>query len=171
MIHIESRFDEIYRKYYPVLLRFVASRHLPQVSAEDVAHETLALLWQKRDECSFEDDAPLMTWLLRTAKLIAVSHARKRQEEESLSDHENTASDGDPVQQHMENVQLEQYVHQIEQELSERDKRLFNLIFVERRSYNECAAELNVKAGTLRSSISRLRERLRPYINKLINDE
>ena len=171
MINIESRFDEIYREYYPVLLRYITARRLPNINPEDIAHEALTLLWEKRAECEFESDEQLAAWILRTGKFTAMSHLKKMKDEESLSDHENTVSDSDNIEQHLEDVKLRKYLEKIQQELSERDRLIFKMIFIERRSYSECAEELKMKEVTLRSCISRLRDRLRPYMDKLFDEE
>lgn len=77
VINIESRFDEIYREYYPVLLRYITSRRLPNIDAEEIAHEALTLLWEKRAECEFESDEQLAAWILRTGKFTAMSRFKK----------------------------------------------------------------------------------------------
>ncbi len=171
MINIESRFDEIYREYYPVLLRYITAKRLPNINAEDVAHEVLALLWEKRGECNFESDAQLAAWIIRAGKFRVLSHLKKVTDEESLTEHENTVSDSDHIEQHLENVRLRQYIIKIEQELSERDRLIFRMIFIEHRDYDDCAAELKIKQVSLRSCISRLRDRLRPYMDKLFDEE
>lgn len=169
MINIEIQFNKLYHEYYPVLLRYIASKSLPQIDIEDVANETLTRLWEKRDECTFENDAQIAAWLIRTSRFIILEYSRKRQGNESLTDHENTLSDTDVIDKRIEDVQLEQYLSKIEQDLSEHDRLIFKMIFIERLPYNECAEKLKIKEVSLRSSISRLRDKLRPYIDKMID--
>ena len=171
MINIEGQFEKIYHEYYPVLLRFVGSKFLQYINTEEVVHEALTRLWEKRNECNFDNDAQLAAWLIRTAKYIILECSRRRQDTESLTDHENTVSDIDHIEQHIEDVRFKQYLNDMEQTLSEHDRLIFKMVFIEHRPYPECAAELKIKEVSLRSSISRLRDRLRPYIDRILEEE
>ncbi len=169
MINIKEQYDKIYREYYPVLLRYVGAKRLQQISTEEVAHEALTRLWEKRNECNFDNTTQLAAWLIRAARFITMEQLRGQKTTECFADHENTVSDTDHINQRIEDVRLKEYMTEIEQSLSEHDRLIFRMIFIEQRPYPECAAELKIKEVSLRSSISRLRDRLRPYINKILD--
>ncbi len=171
MINIGVDYDNIYRRYYRVLLLNVASKRNTAIDAEAVAQEALLRLWAKRDECRFENDEQLGAWLMRAARFIVLEHLRAHQSAESLDDHENTADSSDPIEQHIEDIRTRQHLHKIEQELSEHDWLIFKMVFIECRPHAECAAELKIKEVSLRSSLSRLRKRLRPYFDGMFDEE
>lgn len=171
MINIDSDYNKIYHEYYPVLLRYVGSKRIQHINTEEVAHEVLTRLWVKRKKCNFENDTQLVAWLIRAARFVILEHMRAEKDTESLTDHENVASDTDYIEQHFESARLKEYIREIEQSLSEHDRLVFRMIFIERRPYPECAAELKIKEVSLRASISRLRHRLRPYIDKILEEK
>lgn len=171
MINIEIEYENIYRKYCPAVLHFAVSKGVPQSLAEDIANETLLRLWDKRDECCFEDASLLLTWLFRTADFVIMENARSSPQNENLDDYTNTVGDKDDVGEHIENIQYRQYIDEIEQDLSAHDQVVFRAIFVERKPYSQSAEELKIKEVSLRSSISRLRKKLRPYIDKMFQEK
>ena len=171
MINIEGQFEKIYHEYYPVLLRFVGSKRLKQINTEEIAQEALARLWEKRDECNFDNDAQLAAWLIRTSRFVILEYTRIGKDTECLTDHENTVSDTNHIEQRIEDIRLKQYLHEIEQDLSEYEQLIFKMVFIEHRPYRECAAELKIKDVSLRSSISRLRKKLKPYVDRILEEE
>ena len=171
MINIETEYDNIYDKYCPAVLHYAISRGVTASLAEDIANETLLRLWDKRDKCFFEDSSLLLTWLFRTADFVIMENARSSPPTEDLDDYTNIISDKDDIEERIENIQYLQYMDEIKRDLSVHDQVVFRLIFVEQKTYPQSAEELKVKEVSLRSSLSRLRKRLRPHMDELFKEK
>ena len=168
MLHIEALFDDIYARYYLAIVRYAISKRQSKENAEEIANETFTRLWHRRAECEFESESTLIIWLYRTAGLILQEERRRSSEDVDLAACENYLSDTDVIGAQDEKLQYEHYIKEIEKELSEEERRLFHLIFIEKKPYAACAKELGLNPVTLRSCIFRLRKKLRPYIGKII---
>ncbi len=174
MINIEQQFDDIYSRYYHVILAFARSKGLVLHVAEEVADEVFTRLWTRRDECKFNnpnDDVNenmLRSWLYRAAEYVMFEAKRTIKDTENLEECINEVTDNDNINECIEDIGYDEYLAQIEKELPERQREIFHIMFVEKLNYEDAKKRLNLKDSSLRSAISRMRERLRPYIDKLI---
>jgi len=72
------RFDAIYRKVHPEVLRFIARRLIPPdfTRAEEIAHDTFTQLWQRKDNLP-KDLGETRAWLFTVARNFLIkSNAR-----------------------------------------------------------------------------------------------
>ena len=168
MINIEVSFDDIYARYYLAIVRYTIARGFPKETAEEIAHETFERLWRKRTECDFENEAALRVWLYKVAGLVVQEQRRTNTEDVDLSACENYLSDTDEIGARDEQLQYEQYIAEIEKELSETERMLFRQILIEKKPYAACAGELRMNPVAMRVAISRLRKKLRPFITEML---
>lgn len=174
MINIERQYDDIYVEYYHAVLIFARSKGLSPHIAEEVVTETFTRLWAKRKGCKFDDPDDrvnkrmLKTWLYRAAENVILEFQRKIPDADSLEALADTITAEDQVEKCIEDIRYEEYLVEIEKELTEEQRAVFRAVFVEQLSYKEAQTKLKITGTALRSTISRLRKRLRPYINDLI---
>lgn len=71
--HDEAWFDELFRAHAGAVRRYFLRR--APVDAEDLAAETLALAWRRRDDVP---DGAELPWLYRSAGYLLANHRRKR---------------------------------------------------------------------------------------------
>lgn len=177
MINIEKQYDDIYSKYYRVILNFAMAKGVTLHIAEDITGETLARLWEKRNECKFDNADPevseraLRAWLYKTAMNVLYEHWRNTPDDSSLDDLNGSVADIDNIQNCVEDIRYQEYIETIERQLTHQQKIIFRMIFIQHLSYDETEIKLNIKGTTLRSTISRLRKMLRPYIDNLIDHD
>jgi len=174
MINIEQQYDDIYTKYYRVIYVFSMAKGATPYAAEEIANETFMRLWEKRHECKFNEpdnrlnERLLKAWLYRVAENVIYEFHRKNPDDNGLEELANTIAAEDQVEECIENIGYEEYIAEIEKELNEEQRIIFRMIFVEQLSYDEVQKKLKIKGTTLRSTVSRLRKLLRPYIADLI---
>jgi len=174
MIHIEQQYNDIYTKYYRVIHVFAIAKGATPHAAEEIANETFTRLWEKRNECKFNDpddrlnERLLKAWLYRVAENVIYEFQRKIHDDYSFEELENTISTEDRIEECIEDIGYKEYIAEIEKELTEEQRAVFRDIFIEQLSYKEAQIKLKIKETTLRSTVSRLRKLLRPYIDDLI---
>jgi RNA polymerase sigma-70 factor (ECF subfamily) len=141
--------------------------------AEDVTQEAYLRLWRASSELKLEGSLKL--YILRTAHNLALDIIRKnsrRAEVDTVildSDGEfeldiaDDSPDSRPDASYLRKVEKETVQQSIE-ELPEAARKIIVLRDIEGLSYTEIAAMLGIAEGTLKSKLSRARERLRKII-------
>ena len=82
MINIEQQYDDIYTEYYRVIHVFAMAKGAAPHIAEEIASETFTRLWEKRNECEFNDpddrvnENLLRRWLYRVAENVLYEYWR-----------------------------------------------------------------------------------------------
>ena len=71
-----AAYDNLYRKYYHILLSYLTSRNGHQVSPEDLVQEAFARIWQNKEK--FQGNSTFKTYLFGFAKRILLE-VQKRQ--------------------------------------------------------------------------------------------
>ena len=147
--------DEIYKKYYPELLRWCLGACRDKELAEDLVQETFLKALQNAD--IFEDLGPCQrrAWLYRSVKnLLCDRYRRAVLESEFLQQNPDTEEYMDPGIQRMENEMVLQI-------LSPEDRMLFTLRYIEGYNASEISDMLAIPAGTIRAKLSRCRKILK----------
>ena len=150
--------DEAYQKYYPELLRYAAAACKNQAEAEDVAQEVFLKALQNADV--FEDLGPSQkrAWLYRSLKNLMCDRYRKAQLESAyLEVLEADAAYFDPGIQRTENELLLS-------RLSDEDRALFQLRYLEGYNASELAEMFDMPTGTVRARLSRARKLLKDML-------
>lgn len=177
MINIEQQYDDIYTEYYRVIHVFAIAKGVDLHAAEEISSETFTRLWEKRNECQFHatddrvNERLLKAWLYRVAENVIHEFRRKIHDDSNLEELANTIAAEDQVEKCIEDISCEEYLAEIEQELTEEQQAVFRAMFIEQLSYKEAQVKLKIKGTTLRSTVSRLRKLLRPYIDDLIEKD
>src|SRR5277367_114033 len=71
----QRAFDELYRRYYPRLIGFLAKRIPPSHSADEIIDDTLLVVWQHANE--FHYGSEVSTWIFGIAYRVALRSLRK----------------------------------------------------------------------------------------------
>jgi RNA polymerase sigma-70 factor (ECF subfamily) len=71
----QRAFDELYRRYYRRLKRFLAKRFPPSQSADEIINDTLFIVWQHANE--FHYSSQVSTWIFGIAYRVALKSLRK----------------------------------------------------------------------------------------------
>jgi RNA polymerase sigma-70 factor (ECF subfamily) len=170
VIDIETQFDDIYTRYYLAIVRYAISKQYSTEKAEEISQETFERLWRRRTELDFETESALYVWLYKTATLVMMETNKKETEQSDINLCEQYISEENDMGNREERIQYEHYVTAIEKELSDGEKQIFHMVFIDKKEYSYCASKLKMNPSTMRSNISRLRKKLRPYIDKMIKN-
>lgn len=131
--------------------------------AQDVAQDVFITTWRRRREIHFVDDS-MLPWLLVTAKLTAQNAQRKihrlRSRSTELTEVE-FSSDVDDVAATVDSAAVATAIATAVDQLSPKDRELFELCVEGDHSYAEAAEILGVSHGAVRNRLSRVRTRLR----------
>ncbi len=137
--------------------------------AADCAQETMLRAY--RAFSSFRQEAAFSTWILRIAMNVCTDALRRRREVLSLDALRESAGFDPPDGQKSAYLQLEEkermrLLHQALGELPQEARQLIVLRDFQNLSYDEIAAVTQLPLGTVKSRISRAREKLCDLLKK-----
>ena len=117
---------------------------------------------------NFRPDASLYTWIYRIAVTTCLDYIRKSRREAFRSEPlaEDLPSDEPFTEQLYESGEILDSIQQALQKLPEKLRAAIVLREIEALSYEEIAEVLHTSTGTVKSRISRARERLRHLLKK-----
>lgn len=169
----ESAFEALVKAYekpvYNLCLRMCGDRD----EALDLSQDTFIKAWHAI--ALFQGDSKFQTWLLRIASNTCIDHLRRKKRRKTVSltelDDENQ-----PLERQIadystdpallaEKAQDHEAVRAAMDRLPEQDRLILSLRAVEDMSYQEIGTALELPAGTVKSRISRAREKIRRQLD------
>jgi RNA polymerase sigma-70 factor (ECF subfamily) len=161
-------FRRLFQRYYPRVHAFIFRRLGDSAAAEDTTVETFAELW--RTAKRFRGESRPSTWIYGVAhfKALAARRAAMRNKRskvisvdfETLS---RAPADGD-LHQELEAREEIRRVRKAIQSLPQRYRQVIELAFFENLPYAEIARRLGMAEGTVKTQVSRARDRLRKQL-------
>jgi RNA polymerase sigma-70 factor (ECF subfamily) len=164
-------FRRLFQRYYTRIYSFVLRRLGESTSAEDTTVETFAELW--RTAKRFRGESRPSTWIYGIAhfKALATRRAslRKKRSKVISVDFETLSRAPAETDLHQETEAREEVrrVRQAIQSLPQRYRQVIELAFFENLPYEEIARRLGMAEGTVKTQVSRARERLRRQLATL----
>lgn len=152
-----------FHKYYEPLclhgLRYLRDRHQVEDLVQDLFHD----LWKKRESLNIKSS--LVGYLKTSVRNRIINHVKSKRvsfgEEDEMKDLSlNEASS----QENLENVELEQYMHQAIESLPEKCRMIFAMSRFEELSYREIAEKLEISPKTVENQISKALKVLREHL-------
>lgn len=124
---------------------------------DDIRQEVRIRLFRNLSEGSFDGRSSLKTYAHRIARNVGVDFSRlaQRRMEDRLEDTAVSETAADPSPWIARDL-----LTQIVSGLAEEDRRILRLVFEEHCSYAEVAARLGIAEGTVKSRMSRCRDRM-----------
>lgn len=150
----EQLVGETQNKIYAVCLNMLKNTH----DAQDAAQETFIKAY--RSLTSFKGESKVETWLTKIAVNTCLDILRKRREMYDL-DEAADAADVNTPESKAEKNETRQMVRSAINTLPPEMRSIVVLKDIEGYSYEEIADMLNLNIGTVRSRLSRAREKLR----------
>lgn len=140
----------------PALLRFALSLTRDRVRADDLVQETLMRGWRSRH--TYEAGTNLGAWLIMILRNTFYTHHRKRvYEVEDPDDRYAATLSIAPAQEDGLNLQD---MHAALAQLSAEHRETLVLVVLNELSYEEAATVMGCPIGTIKSRVSRARDRL-----------
>ena len=167
-------FDAVVRDHQPAVFRFLLSSLREREAAENLTQECFLRAYQARR--SFRGDASVRTWLMRIAVNLANDHrksARLRFWRRAAQTSLDVAFTGDwladrrssPEAGAMAREQVKA-VWQVVAALSERQRTVFLLRFVEEMEIREIAATVGLQEGTVKAHLFRAVDAVRKKLTE-----
>ncbi len=158
-------FEALVRRHGPMVLAVCRGVLRDAHETDDVFQATFLVL--ARRAATIRDRDRLAVWLARTARRIAVRSrgeaARREAVERRRGDNDGVA----PVATALVAAESRALVRAEVERLPEDDRRLMRLTYWQGKTYEEAAALLSWPIGTVRSRLSRARQRLRSNLARL----
>lgn len=156
----ESLMSAYERKIYGLCLRMMGNRQ----DGEDAAQEAMVRIWQKLPQ--YRGEAAFSTWVYRVTASACTDAIRKRSLRaqpslEAMREEGFEPQDGAPTpQQAVENSERREAMQRAIAGVPEQMRSVFLLRDVHGLSVEETARALNVSSGTVKSRLSRAREKI-----------
>ena len=137
--------------------------------AEDLTQDTLLRVWSKRND--LQQIGSLEAYCLAVCRNLALDRMAKRENGNlSLETEQTDALDtARTPQEQLEHDEKLQRIHQLFNELPEKQRTALQLRDIEGLSYQEAAAAMEVTEETFKVTLHRARKALRNHYEKLDN--
>jgi len=158
-------FRKIFQRYYPRIYAFVLRRLGDSASAEDTTVETFAELW--RTAKRFRGESRPSTWIYGIAhfKSLAARRAAGRNKRSKVISVDFETLSRAPAEEDLgQQIEAREEVRRVRlaiQALPQRYRQVIELAFFENVPYGEIARRLGMAEGTVKTQVSRARNRLR----------
>lgn len=162
-------FEELFKRYYEPVYRFVYSRVLDKNTTEDIVSETFSVLLSVLS--SFHKDANMRSFIIGIAlnKIRDTWKSKATKFETTLQ--ENLAFIEEGEEDDFNEEALLQKVSLILEKLSEKDRYLLTAKFIQNTSMKEIAEKLNTNQNNIRVMIHRALKRAAQIANTLNDNE
>ncbi|MDD3647313.1 MAG: sigma-70 family RNA polymerase sigma factor [Candidatus Dojkabacteria bacterium] len=156
---------KVFHEYKELIYKYVFVRvYRNKEVAEDITQDIFLKVWEKRTLYN-PQKASLKTWIFRIARNSVIDHVRRSSirkqvsydESQGIESHNNVADADDEI--------LRDHVFKQMELLSEDEKDLLVLRFVEKLEIEEVAAVLNKKKSATKVQIHRTLNKLKLMIN------
>lgn len=167
MQDIDFRYDllPLKNKLFRLALRIT----LDSAEAEDVTSDTLIKVWNKREELRGVES--IEAYCMTVCRNLALDHHEKKEAQNlSLEANEIDAADNSftPDEQ-LERDEKLRKVHELFNQLPERQRTIMQLRDIEEKSYREIATIMGVSEEVVKVTLFRARQAIRKQYDKIEN--
>ena len=153
-IERRAAFTAVYESCYRDIVAFAFRRCHDRTVATEVAADTFAVVWRRLDEMPDGEQARL--WIYGVARMVLSNESRSQRRRTRLASHVAAAVASQPK---MVDVDDDGRVEEGLQRMTPGDAELLRLSYWEGLSPAEIAVVVNVGASTVRSQLTRARQR------------
>jgi RNA polymerase sigma-70 factor (family 1) len=151
----EKAFDFFFKQYYTTICLFTFRITRNQDAAEEIAIDAFLKLWDRCD--TFQTETGIRSFLYTVAHHAAIDWLRKEKtRENSLKQYSNQELLGEN-DAFKEQVAAETFtkLHEAISTLPPKCRRIFKMLFFDKKDYKEIATELNISINTVRAQKAR----------------
>jgi RNA polymerase sigma-70 factor (ECF subfamily) len=169
-------FVRLTRPHHEALFRIALTLCHDHDQAADLTQEALIRAFRAFDR--FDQERPVLPWLARILKNVHLDSFKTARSRHEIATHQLATGRSDPFAfvssnqpdpaSRAETAQLTRWVQQELQELDEEGQLVVLMCDIEGFTYQEAAEVTGVPVGTVRSRLSRARQRLRVRIEARI---
>lgn len=154
-----AAFRAVHDRHAPRVYRHCYARIGDHAEAAEAVNQVFLTAWLRRNKITAGPDG-LLPWLIVTASNTARNHLRSLRRRDALIDRAAAAADRDGW------ATYNAAVRDALDRLNAAGRAVVALCLIEGYTYEEAARELGVPVGTVRSRLSRAKERLRGELEK-----
>jgi len=170
----KAELEKASEEYYMPIYKYCRKKlRTNEAYAYDLTHEVFVLLCEKWDSLHKDN---IKAWLHRAAdnriKKFYDKAQKRRREIEYIDDLDDLTANGLSYEQDFENISgddIERYKDKILDELSDKEKELFGMVFTERLPYGEISEQLSISRDTLKNRVYRLRQKINEAVHTKIH--
>ena len=172
-------YDEIYKKFYHVIVSYSFCLLKNEYYAQEIANETFKFLWIEWKSKSFPNENALLAWLYRVADYKIMEHRRKKQNKYIPLDSDyvhsmvdvKAAVDYEEVDNYQEEQKFLEYMSEVRGRLESDDLKLFDMKIISKCPYVKIAAEFDTTVSAIKMRWYRLKRRLRQIVRDITGEE
>ena len=175
----DSSFEDLYKKYFGRISTFIRVQYrIGRDASQDLAQEVFGILWQKRNELIFTNEKQMVCWLYEASKIKAKEYNRLNIPNNSiLSLDSEDFLEGNLVRNERPSLfevledqdeKYQTYLRELKMSLNEKELVLFECIVDRGMSQRDAADYLQLSDVNLRVRWHRIRIKLKPIIEKMI---
>jgi RNA polymerase sigma-70 factor (ECF subfamily) len=157
-----AAFAEIYDRYQPAIYRYIFYRVSDSTTAEDLTGEVFVRVVEKIDRFAYRG-RPLLSWLYTIARNLVVDHHRQAS---VLVEDEQVAVDATDIEETLEHTLTQQRLAAAVSHLTEDQRRVILLKFIEGVDNRTVARMLGKSVGAVKSLQHRGLAALRRVLEK-----
>jgi len=169
----KKEIEQVFLEYYTPICKYCASRMPKHISySEDIANEAFVLLCKKWHGLEKRN---IRAWLYRTADNLIKEFFRKTKKEAlNLEYIENSDAANNLIyEQDFENISdddIEIIKNRILSGLSDADKKIFAMNFIEKLPHKEIGQKLLISEEAVKKRVYRLKQKIISKINEKIEE-
>jgi RNA polymerase sigma-70 factor (ECF subfamily) len=156
-------FSDIYSRFFGKIYRYIFYRVSDEKTAEDLTSQVFMKAWENIDDYE-PADAQLLTWLFTIAHNTIIDYYRTRKETVALDGSLTVPSDGLTPEEASETDFENEWLHQAIQKLTDEQKHVVVMKYMQGLTTEEIALQLGKKTGTVRALQMRALQSLSKYM-------
>ena len=154
-------FEQLYRRYYRRLKKYLARRLPPSHSADEIIDDTLLIVWQRAG--AFRHHSKVSTWIFGIAYRVALKSLRRHKRWFATSACESP----EPVIEPHRNLEEQEWLAEGLRRLPDRQRLSLLLTYQLGHSVEQVATMTECTAGTVKSRMFHARGTLRHLLTAL----
>ena len=159
----EKGFDHFFHQLYPALCYFAYSITHNREASEEIASEAFIRIWKRHDQ--FNNANVIKAYIYQIVKNDSLKYLQAESRVAALADQLALASDSE--QSHFESIvrsEVFSELHHAISSLPHACRQIFEKLYIEGKSVNEAAEELQISPSTVRNQKVRGLEILRKKV-------
>ena len=171
-------FDETYLKCFDIVYQFCFARNGGnQYMAEEATKKTMDFMAQKWEMIQSYDSKMFYAWLYGVARRKILETKREQKQKCDSLDapwyqnlvEQQQIKHGEPLDEETEYQRFLEYSEQIEKKLRPIDRELFHYRVVDGLLHREIAQRMNISENAVKMRWIKLKGKIKPIVNKLLN--
>lgn len=163
----KENFNRIFKYHYKTMVLFAHGLVKIKEEAEDIVTNVMMRLWEKRSSLHFKTEHNIKSFLfvsVRNECMTVIKRKGRTKERDAVL---NIPIDSDEnFLFKLIEADLISYIRILVNDLPEKEKKIFNLYYMEGKDTKEIAQELGMSDNTVRAYNSRALSAIRERINK-----